>query len=216
MAKLNKKEVNLMQKRLTHILYNSSESTSIIWMGHTMQQWPIDLMYYQEIIYLVKPTVIIETGTGGGGTTLFLEDVCSMMKSKNIIDRYKILTVDINKPTTKFPDTIQFILGSSISKNTLDVIQDNIDANDTVLVLLDCDHSVGYVLRELDIYAQMVSIGSYIVVQDTALDINAPVQDGPTAAVDRFLLRNDNFIADDKYNRWILTQHPSGYLKRIK
>jgi cephalosporin hydroxylase len=184
-------------------------------------QFPTDQWMMQEIIFEVEPDYIIETGTWYGATALYYADLLEKVKPEG-----RVITIDIEpfhdeiNVAEMWGERVEFILGSSTDPAVVARIADEV-AGSTVLVTLDSDHSTDHVLRELELYAPLVSVGSYIVVQDTFLDHDAwqPGREGdqgPLEAVRRFLAADPGFCADRSRSRYLLTQHPLGYLKRMR
>jgi len=196
-----------------HKLYHGSlvwKRTS--WLGTHIQKCPLDLMIYQEIIYRIKPDVIIETGTLTGGSALFLASILDM------INNGKILTIDIvRRENLPVHPRIEYLTDSSTSEKALEVVKANIQKEDVVLVILDSDHSREHVLREMQLYSQFVTAGSYMIVEDTNLNGN-PIKPefgpGPKEAIEIFMAENDGFYVDEAMHKFFLTFNPGGYLKR--
>jgi len=168
---------------------------------------------YREIIFEVKPDIIIECGTLNGGSALFLASIC------DLINNGKVITIDINSPGNKPSHSrIEYLLGSSTSSEIIEKIKSRIKKEDKIMVILDSDHTKKYVLNELNIYSKLVSKGSYLIVEDTNINGN-PVfpkfGDGSKEAVQEFLLLDKNFIIDRTKEKFYLTFNPTGYLKRI-
>jgi len=185
-------------------------------MGIPIQKCPLDLWIYQDILCEVLPDVIIETGSMFGGSALYLAHIC------DILNHGKVVSVDI---TDSFSDgtlierpkhdRITYITGSSVSQLVLDQLK---TYDGKILVTLDSDHSKDHVLQELNLYAPFVSIGSYLIVEDTNVNGHPVCCDhgpGPFEAVTEFLVNNKNFQIDISREKFMMTQNPSGYLKRI-
>lgn len=184
------------------------------WLGVKVLKTPCDLMVYQELIYRIKPALIIETGTCFGGSALYMATVC------NGVGKGQIISIDINRPKTpvKHP-RIEFYRGSSIDPKTVAHVQRRIRAlKGPVMVILDSDHHMGHVLKEMNLYGPMVTNGSYMIVEDT--DINRSVRfdhgPGPADAVDKFMQTHHEFVVDKGCERYHLTFNPGGYLKCVR
>jgi len=173
----------------------------------------LDLWIYQELIYELKPDVIIETGTGSGGGTLFFASICDM------VGNGRIIAIDIvDKEDRPHHNRITYLHGSSTSEEIADQVRRLISDKDKVMVSLDSYHHKEHVLRELEIYSKFVNKGSYIVVEDTNLNGHpvVPTGDpGPMEAVEEFLRGDKNFAIDKSREKFFLTFNPNGYLKRI-
>ena len=209
-----------LQKKFVRMYVRTNVHRDTSWLGVPLTQNPCDMWAMQEIFYEVKPDFIIETGTYKGGSTIFFASII-----QNINKNGKVITVDIldyRKPISNrklFQDRVEFILGDSVSKEVIDKIAERIGNSSKVVVTLDSDHSKNHVLKELELYSQFVPLNSYIIVQDTHHDgwgFRKGFKEGPMSAVKEFLQTNKNFMVDRKWEKFLLTWHPSGYLKRIK
>jgi cephalosporin hydroxylase len=200
-----------------HKLYHDNPSQTwqnTFWLGIPVTKCPLDLWVYQEIIFKVKPDVIIECGTGKGGSALFMAQIL------DILNNGKVISIDIEdvegKPLHK---RIDYLLGSSTSEDIVTLVSGLIDSNDKVMVILDSDHHKEHVLNELRIYSRFVTKGSYLIVEDTDLN-NHPVQPkfgpGPMEAVGQFLGENKDFAVDSTQEKFYLTFNPNGYLVKIR
>lgn len=192
--------------------FTQSESNTV-WRGVPTEKCPLDLWIFQEIIFETKPELIIECGTGHGGTTLFLADFCESIKFGNIISIDK--TKDNSRPVHQ---RISYLQGLTISEESLSYLREKIKNHKTVMVILDDDHHKEHVLKELIAYSEFVSKGNYLIVEDTNLNGNPVYADfgqGPKEAVEEFLRLNKNFTPDRKREKYFLTFNPDGYLLRI-
>lgn len=212
-AKQEKKVVDLFHK----LYYDTSDKTwcNTFWFGIPTRKCPLDLWIYQEIIFELKPNIIIECGTANGGSALFLASICDLLNNNT-----KIITIDIEdkegKPQHK---RIKYLLGSSTSEEIVENVRQLINANDKVLVILDSNHHKEHVLSELIIYSNFVTKGSYIIVEDTNLN-GHPVRPrfgpGPTEAIEEFSKeKGKDFIIDSTREKFYLTFNPKGFLKKI-
>lgn len=200
-----------------HKLYYYSRKTtwnSTSWLGLPISKCPLDLWTYQEIIFEVQPDVIIETGTGSGGSTLFFASLCELT------NKGKVISIELgdmsDKPQHK---RITYLLGSSTSKEILQQVQQLISDDKKVLVNLDSEHTKKHVLEELKLYSKLVTVGSYIIVEDTNIGghpVKPDYYPGPMEAVKEFLKTNSDFIIDKNREKFYLTFNPNGYLKRVK
>ncbi len=182
------------------------------WFGVKIQKNPMDLIIYQEIINFTRPDYIIETGTKKGGSALFFADMCDIIKQGQVI------TIDINKDIQPVHRRISYLTGNSIDPNIVDFVKQRIKDKKT-MVILDSDHSKQHVLEELKIYSEIVSVGSYLIVEDTncsGFPIPSLVGEGPMEAVKEFLEMNDNYKVDISCEKFYFTFNPCGYLVRVK
>jgi cephalosporin hydroxylase len=196
------------------LYYGRREQTwgSTFWLGHRVLKCPLDLWSYQEILHDVRPELIVETGTYLGGSALFLASIC------DLLGQGKVLTIDVDRrdDRPRHP-RITYLTGSSTSNAILRRVRRRAKGASRVLVILDSGHAKDHVLAEMDVYAPLVTPGSYLVVEDTNLN-GHPVErghgPGPAEAVAEFLERNDAFVRDERRERFLLTFNPGGYLEK--
>jgi cephalosporin hydroxylase len=183
------------------------------WMGVSCWKCPLDLWIYQELMHEVRPEVVIEVGTDGGGTSLFLAHMC------DIIGRGRVITIDIQHQIGRpVHSRISYLKGDSTSEELLGLVRAEVNGAHSVMVILDSDHSMNHVLKELRAYSEFVSPGSYLIVEDTNINGHPVLPDfgpGPMEAVDLFLGENSEFKVDESCEKFLLTQNPRGYLRRI-
>lgn len=184
------------------------------WLGVNVQKCPLDLWVYQEIMTELRPSLIIESGTGLGGSAHYLATVC------DALDCGRIVTIDSKwrpgRPTHK---RITYLDGSSVDPATLEDIRSLVRHDDVVLVILDALHRCEHVLAECRAYAPFVTRGSYLIVEDTNLNghpVAADYGPGPAEAVALFLAEHPDFIVDRARERLLMTFNPGGYLRRIR
>jgi cephalosporin hydroxylase len=199
-------------------------SYGLTWMGIPIIQLPEDILMMHELIYKVKPDVIVETGTAHGGTAVFY---ASMME---LLGKGRVISIDIEIRESNrlaiqahpMRSRITLVEGSSVHDSTVSRIREMIGPDEKVLVALDSNHSCDHVRGELEKYAPLVTPGSYIVVFDGVMKIlaDAPdakpgwVTDNPAAAIRDFLAEHPDFEVDPHYNRLVVTYCPSGFLQR--
>jgi len=201
-----------------HILFEKNRLwEGITWLGVPMWKLPNDAIIVQEIIYETKPEAVIETGTGHGGSALFY---ASVLRS---FGNGRVLTVDIKNETSQYPNynavaRIMSFIGSSTNPLIVKKIKD-LSAGRVTMVILDSFHSKEHVLKELELYSDMVTVGNYLIVEDTHVNGN-PVpweyEEGPMEAVKEFLKKDDRFEIDKSREKLVMTFCPNGFLKKIK
>ncbi|GGA52481.1 CmcI family methyltransferase [Okeania sp. KiyG1] len=187
------------------------------WMGYPLSKCPLDLWIYQEIMFTLKPDIVIETGTNYGGSTLYLAHMC------DLISNGKVISIDItdhygggNRPKH---ERITYLLGSSTSNEIINQIRQLIPIDSTVLVILDSDHHKHHVLDELRLYHEFVTPGSYLIVEDSGFNGNPVKQNfgpGPWEAIEDFLKENSDFKIDREQEKFYMTFNPGGYLLKVK
>jgi len=189
------------------------------WMGVTMIKNPLDAWILGEILYEVKPERIIEIGSLTGGTTLYLANLLDLIGSGLVIS----IDLDRERFVPKHK-RITAITGDSHAQSTFEKTADLCEGK-TVLVIHDADHHKKAVLEDLRAYSKLVTVGSYFIVEDGILDLFAStsligrsgaVKEGPLSAIEEFLLDNPHFQADRRWERYIITYNPRGYLRRIQ
>jgi cephalosporin hydroxylase len=181
---------------------------------------PLDLWMMQQIIYEVQPDFIVETGTWKGGSALYWAHTLNGMSLFNS----RVITVDVQDATSVaaahplWKKYVTFLRGSSSDPQIVDRIAKLVGGH-TTLVVLDSDHRMAHVLKELEAYAPLVSQGSYLVVEDTHID-GVPTDPGfgpgPMAAVRQFLESggSKSFEQDLAREAYIMTFNPGGWLRR--
>ena len=204
--------------RFHEIYYESFTSDWTYFLGVPTIQYPNDNWVMQEIITEVKPDFIIETGTFTGGATLFYATILEKVNKKG-----KIITMDPYPKIEQasnfklWKEKVEFIKESSVSPKVIAQLTKR-TKNHKVLVTLDALHTKEYVLKELELYAPLVSVNSYLIVQDTHLNghpIDPDHGEGPWEAVEVFLKNNKHYKIDHSKERHLISQYPSGILKRI-
>jgi cephalosporin hydroxylase len=186
---------------------------SMTWFGIPTQKYPTDMWIYQEIVYEVKPDLIIEAGTFKGGSALYLAHLLDQLGKGSVV------TFDITdwKGQPKHP-RIAYFLTSSTSEEAENAVKAHIKPGYKVLVILDSDHSKKHVLNELMLYAKYVTPGSYLIVEDTNVNghpVYPEFGPGPMEAVEDFLRTTSDFRIDSNRERLMLTTNPKGYLQRV-
>ena len=189
------------------LLYSSTVHMRTFWRGRPVMKLPSDLFIYQELIHLTQPDYLIETGTMYGGSALFFADMMELMGHGEVI------TIDSNfRPDRPAHPRIKYISGDSVGVATevAAIVQGK-----TVLVSLDSDHEKQHVLAEMKVYAPLAT--EFLVVEDT--NINHPIQidppyEGPMEAVMEFLETHNEFEIYTDAHKFLLTQHPNGWLRR--
>jgi cephalosporin hydroxylase len=219
-------------------------SYNFSWFGRPAIQFPNDTWAMQELIWEIKPDLIIETGIAHGGSLIFSASMLAMLdyaeaaENKTVLDpsasKRRVLGVDIdirqhNKSAIEahpFAGLIQMVEGSSIDEKTVCRVREIASSYKTILVCLDSNHTHEHVLAELKAYAHLVSKGSYCVVFDTLVEDmpagsfpDRPWGKGnnPKTAVFEYIKANPNFVIDTNVSdKLCITVAPEGFLRRIK
>lgn len=209
-------------------------SYNFSWLGRPIIQYPQDMIALQEIIWEVKPDMIIETGIAHGGSLIFSASMLTLLEACGEITNGKVLGIDIDirehnrKAIESHPMSkkITMFQGSSIDKQMIEKVHEFAKQGTKILVYLDSNHTEEHVLAELKAYAHLASVGSYCVTFDTLVeDMPSEFSDdrpwdkgnNPKTAVWKYLKECDDFVIDkDIENKILITVAPDGYLKRIK
>lgn len=202
------------------------------WMGRPIIQLPEDLLRVQEVIHRIAPNVLIETGVAHGGSLVFYASLFEAMKKGRVVG----IDIEIrphNREAIEAHDLysrITLIEGSSIEPAVVERAKKEIRSGDSVLVMLDSNHSRAHVLAELEAYHELVTPGSYIVAADGVMRwvANTPRgepawhEDNPISAVEEFLARHSEFVLEQPdwpFNESALrenvTHWPSAWLRRL-
>ena len=220
-----------LRRRGMNFIYELSKykyAYHFTWLGRPIIQLPQDIIAIQEIIWKVKPDLILETGIAHGGSLILSSAILELL------DHGKVVGIDIdirahNKiAIQKHPlyKRIIMIEGSSIEKNTISKVKKFTKGKKKIIVILDSNHTHDHVLKELQLYSPFVKKGSYLIVLDTAIEDmpkksfkNRPwdKKNNPKTAVREFLKTNNRFEIDKDYDdKLLITSAPKGYLKCIK
>jgi cephalosporin hydroxylase len=187
--------------------------TQTSWMGVPTRKLPLDVWIYQEIVAELRPSLIVETGTRFGGSALFLAHLCDLLGHGSVV------TIDIDADAQPEHPRVTYLAGSSTSPTIVDRVRELLPDEGHVLVILDSDHRKHHVAAEIAAYADMVTVGSYLIVEDSNAGGN-PVHNeevpdaGPMGAIRDFLAADSRFAPDRAREKFFFTFNPSGYLRR--
>ncbi len=208
-------------------------SYSFTWMGRPIIQLPEDVLRIQELIYAVKPDVVIETGVAHGGSLVFYASLFEAM------GRGRVVGVDIEiRPANRaaiesheLASRITLVEGSSTAPEVVARVRGLVREGERVLVILDSNHTRAHVLAELEAYGPMVTVGSYIVATDGVMRDLTDVprgrpswgEDNPCAAAEEFARASEAFelappprAFDESEVREGVTYWPGAYLRRVR
>lgn len=203
------------------------------WLGRPVIQYPQDIVAMQELIWKVRPDLIIETGIAHGGSLIFsasmleINAICGACKDAEVLG----LDIDIRQHNREAIEAhpmfkrISMIQGSSIDPEIIEQVKAKAANKKKILVCLDSNHTHDHVLAELEAYAPLVSVGSYCVVFDTIIEdlpddmfSDRPwgVGNNPKTAVWEYLKTHPEFEIDKSIqHKLLITVAPDGYLKRV-
>lgn len=186
--------------------------TRTTYFGVPTQKNPMDFWVYQEMIFELRPTVIIEIGNKFGGSSLALAHLLDLMGSGRIIG------VDIDHsgihPAARAHPRITFLEGDATS--LAETVKGMISPDDNVLVIEDSSHTYENTINVLNSYSDLVKPGGYFIVEDSICHHGLDVGPKPGAyeAVETFLAENGDFTADRDKESFLITWNPLGFLKR--
>jgi cephalosporin hydroxylase len=212
------------------------------WLGRPIIQYPQDMVAIQELVWRIRPDLIVETGIAHGGSLILsasmlaLLDYCDALTEGSLLDpakpRRKVLGIDIdirrhNRAAIEshpMANRIEMIEGSSIASEVIDQVHDRARRAKNVMLCLDSNHTHAHVLAELLAYSDIVTTGSYCVVFDTFVE-DMPIGffedrpwdpgNSPKTAVREFLKTHSEFEIDKEMNsKLLITVAPDGYLRR--
>lgn len=222
----------------------SKYSYNFSWQGRPIIQYPQDIVAMQELIWSIKPDLIIETGIAHGGSLILSASMLALLDMSDAIEagqrldpktsRRRVLGIDIdirahNRAAIEahpMASRIQMIQGSSIAPEIIEQVRAVAENYSRVLVCLDSNHTHDHVLAELQAYAPLTSKGSYCVVFDTVVE-DMPKEmfpdrpwgpgDNPKTAVWEYLKTHAEFEIDKSIqHKLLITVAPDGYLKRVR
>lgn len=205
------------------------------WMGLPIIQYPQDIVMMQELMFEVKPDLIIETGIAHGGSLVFYASMFELLGKGHVVG----IDVEIREHNRKAIENhsmfkrITLLEGSSIDQSTVDEVKKYIGDAKTIMVCLDSKHTHDHVLEELKAYSQFVTPNSYLVVFDTTVEtFDREIVDemeknysftpwgkgsNPHSAISEFLSTNNEFEIEDKWHqKTMITNCWEGVLKKVR
>ena len=228
----SKESFEIISRQWVKVGWNQKHIYTFTWMGRPIIQLPEDMIRTQEVIYNTKPDVIIETGVAHGGSLIYYASLCKAMEKGRVIG----IDIEIRPHNRKaieahelFP-YITLLEGSSTSNEIQGQVKALVKEGESVLVILDSNHTKQHVLDELEAYHSLVTPGSYIVATDGVMrDVHdVPragddwAQDNPATAAEEFVLSHPDFIIEQP--EWLfneseleenITHWPNAWLKKI-
>jgi cephalosporin hydroxylase len=227
----SKEAFELISLQWLKVGWNEKYPYTFSWLGRPIIQLPEDMIRTQEVIYRLRPDVIIETGVAHGGSLIFYASLCKLM------GKGRIVGVDIEiRPHNREAITahelfpfITLIEGSSTDPQIVAEVKRHVKDGETVLVILDSNHTRQHVLDELAAYHELVTPGSYIVATDGSMRDLYDVPRGspdwewnhPAAAAEEFVAQHPEFVMEQPawpFNESELTENithwPDAWLRR--
>ncbi len=222
-------EVKSLRQALLQAIVKYRYSYNFTWLGRPIIQFPQDVLAIQELVWKVKPALIVETGIAHGGSLIFHASLLELIGGDGAV-----LGIDIdirahnrreieNHPLAK---RIEMIQGSSIDECVVHQVRERAAGRSPILVVLDSLHTHDHVLRELEMYSPLVKKDSYLIVLDTVIadlpddafpDRPWGQRDNPKTAVHEFLDKNRRFVIDQELeDRLMISCAPCGYLRAVE
>jgi len=228
----SKEAFELISYQWLKVGWNQKYSYTFSWMGRPIIQMPEDMIRIQEVIYQIKPDVIIETGVAHGGSLIFYASLCKLMEKGRVIG----IDIEIRPHNRKAIEAhemsplITLVEGSSTAPNIVECVKGLIKPGEKVMVILDSCHSKEHVLNELEAYCDIVTPGSYIIATDgIMMDLfDVPrgrpewIVDNPAAAAAEASKKHPEFLMEQPtwpFNESKLSENitywPGAWLKRV-
>ncbi len=222
-----------LSKYWVKVGWNQKYVYTFSWFGRPVIQLPEDMIRMQEVIYQLRPDVIVETGVAHGGSLVFYASLMQAMDKGHVIG----IDIEIRPHNREAIEAhplfhrIELVEGSSTDPSIVDTVKNMIRDDEKVLVILDSNHTYQHVLDELNAYADLVPVGSYIVATDGVMQELTDVprgqtewdEDNPTRAASDFAKNDDRFVVvqpEWPFNESELTENvthwPGAWLQRVK
>lgn len=199
------------------------------WMGEPCLQLPTDLMAISEVVFMTRPTYIIECGVAWGGTTLFLASLLALTGGDSVIGLDIYIPDDLRERIGshgEISERIHLHECSTIEPSTIDLVNGITGGSDEVLVILDSHHTHDHVLAELNAFAPLVGVGQYLICGDTAIERQPPAPlrprpwgkgNNPATALAAYLAQDEHVDFEVDYgieNKMLISNNWGGYLRR--
>jgi cephalosporin hydroxylase len=200
-------------------------SYEVTWLGIPIIQLPEDILMVQELVWRVRPDVIVETGVAHGGALVLYASLLELLGRGRVIGvdieirKYNRLAIQSHPTSSR----ITLIEGDSTAASTFADVKGRISPSERVMVMLDSNHSREHVRAELELYSQLVTPDCYLVVFDEVMPMVADAPDGkpswdldnPLSAVQEFLGDHPDFEVDREYERLAVSYCRGGFLRRV-
>ena len=230
-AEIDAQGQNETLKGLARDFFNESArhkySYHFSWMGRPIIQLPQDMMAMQELIWNIKPDLVIECGIAHGGSIIYYASLLELQGHGEVLGIDRDIRPHNRQAIESHPmfKRISMIEGSSVDLGVVEQVR-ALAAGKKVILVLDSNHTHEHVLEELRLYAPLVSLGSYCVVMDTVVE-DMPADafpdrpwgpgDNPKTAVWAYLEENGDFEIDQQMNdKLLISVAPDGYLRRVR
>jgi cephalosporin hydroxylase len=196
------------------------------WLGRPIIQFAEDVLMVQELVWKLRPEYIVECGVAHGGSLVLFASVCELLGHGNVIGvdveirQHNRVAIEAHSLSKR----IRLIEGSSVAPDVVTLVKEAVGNSNSVLVVLDSNHSEQHVAKELELYSTLVAPGGYLVCMDGAQAHVSDIprgkaewkNDHPLAAIESFLARCPEFEIDPHYTRLRVTSNPAGFLRRVR
>jgi cephalosporin hydroxylase len=201
-------------------------SYEVTWLGIPIIQIPEDILMVQELLWKIRPDIVVESGVAHGGALILYASIMELLGRGHVVGvdieirKYNRLAIESHPMARR----ITLVEGSSTDTATLEVVRGLVPRGSRTMVMLDSNHTRAHVREELELYAPMVTPGSYLVVFDEVMPMVADSPnakpgwdlDNPLEAVHDFLSTHPEFEVDRAYERLVTTYCRSGFLRRLE
>ena len=196
----------------SHLIQHTGNFGHVTWLGRPIWQNVLDLWTIQETIAEVKPSLLIECGTNRGGSAFFYASLFELM------GKGRVVTVDVEKLHEIEHPRVTWLIGSSTADGVVGRVKAEAAKEEgPIMVILDSDHSRDHVACELELYAPLVTPGSFLLCQDGVIEDEpafASGRPGPLPAIEAFLKNHPEFEVDrERCERFLISHHPKGWLR---
>lgn len=220
-------ELKAAAQRFNEVSNRDRYSYNFSWMGRPIIQYPQDMVKMQELIWSIQPDILIETGIAHGGSLIYYASIMELIGKGEVLG----IDIDIREHNRReieahpMAKRIKMIQGSAVDESIAQQVREAAAGKQTVMVCLDSNHTHEHVLRELELYAPLTTVGSYCVVFDTIVEdmpakmYDRPwdVGDNPKTAVREYIKQHPEFEIDKQIdNQLLISVAPDGYLKRTR
>jgi cephalosporin hydroxylase len=202
----SKEAFELLSREWLKVGWNEKYPYTFSWMGRPIIQLPEDIVRTQEVIYRVRPDVIIETGVAHGGSLIFYASLCKAMERGRVVG----IDIEIRSHNRKaieahqLSSLITLIEGNSVDATVVNHVRSLVHPPESVMVILDSNHERAHVRAELDAYHSLVTLGSYLVATDGSMKdlFDVPrgkvdwLTDNPAAAAAEFAAEHPEFVIE--------------------
>lgn len=229
----SRESFELVSREWVRVGWNERYPYTFSWMGRPIIQLPEDVLRIQEVIFAVQPDVLIETGVAHGGSLIFYASLFKAMERGRVVG----VDIEIRKHNREAIEAhplashISLIEGGSTDAETVSAVRSHVQPGETVMVVLDSNHSKAHVAAELELYAPLVTPGSYIVATDGVMEMLADVprgqadwdDDNPSSAAREFAATHPEFELaqpawpfNESELQQNITHWPDAWLRRVR